>query len=108
MTGSHQEGRVWELEAREVWQPCPLASFPGLLAGCRGPGENQEALGYGAVTWEGAWVLNDRVEQSLACQAALAAGKDAKPHGCQPRKPGGTCFDSQSTFLGNFLSEAQG
>lgn len=45
---------------------CPLAPSSWLLAAA-GAGENQEALGYGARSHgEGAWVLNDRVEQSPA------------------------------------------
>lgn len=69
-----------ELEALRGGVFLPIGSLPGLLAGCRGPGENQEALGYGAVTGEGAWVLNDRVEQSLACQAALGCSVKTLNH----------------------------
>ena len=60
-----------ELEALRGGVFLPIGSLPGLLAGCRGPGETGKPWGTGQSQGEGAWVLNDRVEQSLACQAAL-------------------------------------
>ena len=86
----------------------PLDSLPGLLASCRGPGRTGKPWGTGESQGEGAWVLNDHVEQSLVCQAALGCSVKTLNHTALAREAWGMCFGSQSTFPGELPRRLKG
>lgn len=83
---------------------CPLALFLACWPAA-GPGENQEATGYGAVTGEGAWVLNDRVEQKPRMPGCTGLQcEDVKPHGVSHGSLGARVLTVSLPSLGNFPS----
>ena len=59
---------------------CPSALFLACWPAAGGLGRTGKPWGMGQSQGEGAWVLNDRVEQSLACQAALGCSVKTLNH----------------------------